>query len=430
MGTVWQARDPVLARDVAIKQIKVPCLLTDEEAGIARERTLREARAAARLNHPAVVTVYDVVEADGNLWIVMELVRARSLEQTLASDGPLPVKRAAEVGAMVLAALGCAHAAGIMHRDVKPSNVLLGQDGRAVLTDFGIASLEGDPGLTQAGMVMGTPGFCAPERIRGAPASPASDLWSLGATLFAAVEGHSPFPRRSTPMAILAAVVTEEAPPTRRAGSLGPVIEALLRRDPARRPGAVAAARMLDAASRPSPAFDPEGAPGQGGQAEDLSPAAGFPAGTGHRPGSAHGAGSGHGAGNRLGADSAHGAGNRVGAGSGHRAGNGPAAGTGHRAANGPAAESSSARPFPAGPALPGWSGPVGQGRHASSRPAPGRRRRVAAGDAGPRSRAVTRSSAGRLPGLGRFPWLPWSGGWPWQARPGPHDAGRARSAR
>src|SRR5256885_1218963 len=199
MGTVWRARDPVLARDVAIKEIKIPCLLTDEEAAVARKRTLREARAAARLNHPGVITVYDVIEAEGNPWIVMELVRARSLEQTLRASGPLPPRRAAEIGAMVLGALACAHAAGIMHRDVKPSNLLLSEDGRAVLTDFGIASLEGDPGLTQAGMAMGTPGYRAPERIRGAPASPAPHLRSLGAPLFAPVHGHSPVLGRTPP---------------------------------------------------------------------------------------------------------------------------------------------------------------------------------------------------------------------------------------
>lgn len=250
MGTVWRARDPVLARDVAVKEIQVPGLLTTREREVLQERTLREARAAARLNHPGVVTVYDVVEADGSPWIVMELVQARSLEQVLAEDGPLAAVQAAEVGLMVLGALACAHAAGIMHRDVKPSNVLISGDGRAVLTDFGIATLEGDPGLTQVGMVMGTPGFCAPERIRGEPATPASDLWSLGATLFAAVEGHGPFSGRSTPLAVLAAVANEKAPPARSAGPLAPLITALLSHDPAQRPDSATADRLLAAAIR------------------------------------------------------------------------------------------------------------------------------------------------------------------------------------
>ena len=183
-----------------------------EETRILYQRTLREARTAARLNHPAVVTVFDVVEADGSPWIVMELVQARSLDQVLTEDGPLRPKQAAELGARVLGALACAHAAGILHRDVKPSNVLLQPDGRTVLTDFGIATLEGDSGLTQAGMVMGTPGFTAPERIRGDAASPASDLWSLGATLYAAVEGRGPFDDRGNSIAILAAIANEEPP--------------------------------------------------------------------------------------------------------------------------------------------------------------------------------------------------------------------------
>ena len=219
-----------------------------EETRILYARTLREARTAARLNHPAVVTIFDVVEADGSPWIVMELVEARSLDQVLTEDGPLAPHRVADLGARVLGALACAHAAGILHRDVKPSNVLLGPDGRVVLTDFGIATLEGDSGLTQAGMVMGTPGFTAPERIRGDPASPASDLWSLGATLYAAVEGRGPFDDRGTSIAILAAIANGEAPRPRQAGPLRPVIEALLHRNPQARPDAAAVGRLLAAA--------------------------------------------------------------------------------------------------------------------------------------------------------------------------------------
>jgi hypothetical protein len=250
MGTVWRARDAVLARDVAVKEVRFRTTATTgsaraEDTRVLYERSLREARTAARLNHPAVVTVFDVIEADGCPWIVMELVEARSLEQVLAEDGPLPPQQAADLGSRLLSALDCAHQAGILHRDVKPSNVLLGQDGRAVLTDFGIATLEGEPGLTQAGMVMGTPGFTAPERVRGEPATPASDLWSLGATLFAAVEGRGPFDRRGTSMAILAAIANEEPPPTLRAGPLGPAIGALLHRDPRARPGAATVARLL-----------------------------------------------------------------------------------------------------------------------------------------------------------------------------------------
>ena len=253
MGTVWRARDTVLDRDVAVKEVRlrgpVPSgSVMTEEIRILHERTLREARTAARLNHPAVVTVFDVVEADGSPWIVMELVEAPSLDQVLTEDGPLRPHQVADLGTRVLGALACAHAAGILHRDVKPSNVLLGPGSRAVLTDFGIATLEGDSGLTQAGMVMGTPGFTAPERIRGDPASPASDLWSLGATLYAAVEGRGPFDDRGNSIAILAAIANSEAPRPRAAGPLRPVIEALLNRDPLARPDAAATGRLLAAA--------------------------------------------------------------------------------------------------------------------------------------------------------------------------------------
>jgi len=265
MGTVWRAQDSLLARDVAVKEVRLRGAASDtsapdtadpaaggpltEETRVLYERTLREARTAARLNHPAVITVFDVIEeADGSPWIVMELIQGRSLEQVVAADGPLLPYQAASLGARLLSALGSAHAAGILHRDVKPSNVLLGANGRAVLTDFGIATLEGDTGLTQAGMVMGTPGFTAPERVRGEPASPASDLWSLGATLFAAVEGHGPFDDRQAPLAILAAIANEDAPRPQLAGPLRPAIEALLGRDPRVRPNAAGAARLLASA--------------------------------------------------------------------------------------------------------------------------------------------------------------------------------------
>ncbi len=252
MGTVWRARDLMLIRDVAVKQVRLPGTMTAQERGILRERTLREARVSAKLSHPGVVTVHDVIEADGSPWIVMELVTARSLEQVIADDGALPPQHVAEMGGMLLGALASAHAAGVVHRDVKPANVLVTPDSRAVLTDFGIATLDGDPGLTQAGMVMGTPGFCAPERIRGEPASPASDLWSLGATLYAAVEGRGPFDSTGSPMAVLASIVHSDPPPTRSAGPLGTVISALLNKDPARRPDAACALRLLaDAATAP-----------------------------------------------------------------------------------------------------------------------------------------------------------------------------------
>ena len=249
MGTVWRARDQVLARDVAVKEVRLPDLMPARDRAILRERTLREARVSAKLSHPCVVTVHDVIEADGTPWIVMELVTARSLERVLAEDGPLPARRAAETGVMLLGALASAHAAGVVHRDVKPGNVLLTRDGRAVLTDFGIAAVDGDPALTQTGMVVGTPGFCAPERIRGAPASPASDLWSLGATLYAAVEGRGPFDGHGSPMAVLTSIVHSDPPPARSAGPLEAVIGALMSKDPAQRPDAARARQLLTGAA-------------------------------------------------------------------------------------------------------------------------------------------------------------------------------------
>jgi len=258
MGVVWRARDQLLDRDVAIKEVQIADTLTEEERATAFQRTLREAKTAARLNHPAVVTVYDVAEDGGRPWIVMQLVHAQSLDQVLATSGPLSPRRAADIARQLLSALSVAHAAGVMHRDVKPSNVLLGRDDRAVLTDFGIATFQDDPKLTQTGMVMGSPGFTAPERIRGEDASPASDLWSLGATIYAAVEGHGPFDKRGGAITTMSAIINEEAPEAPTAGALGPVIAALLRREPADRPDASAAARMItDVLPRL-----PDGAPG------------------------------------------------------------------------------------------------------------------------------------------------------------------------
>jgi serine/threonine protein kinase len=245
MGVVWRARDQLLDRDVAVKEVHMAETLTDEERANAYQRTLREAKTAARLNHPGVVTVYDVAEDEGRPWIVMQLVNAKSLDQVLADSGPLPPRQAAEMGRQLLSALTVAHGAGVMHRDVKPSNVLLSNDGRAVLTDFGIATFQGDPKLTQTGMVMGSPGFTAPERIRGEDASPASDLWSLGATIFAAVEGKGPYEQRGGAITTMSAIINEDAPEPARAGALGPVITALLRREPSQRPDTARAQQMI-----------------------------------------------------------------------------------------------------------------------------------------------------------------------------------------
>ncbi|MGV9243457.1 serine/threonine-protein kinase [Streptomyces sp. NPDC003710] len=234
MGTVWRAHDEVLHREVAVKEVRAPAGLPSAEVERMYTRLEREAWAAARVANRNVVTVYDVAHQDGRPWIVMELIRGIALSDLLDAEGPLSPQRAAHIGAEVLAALRAAHAAGVLHRDVKPGNVLLADDGRVVLTDFGIATVEGSSALTMTGEVIGSPEFLAPERALGRTPGPESDLWSLGVLLYAAVEGNSPF-RQNTPLSTLRAVVDEELPPPRRAGALAPVIEGLLRKDPAER---------------------------------------------------------------------------------------------------------------------------------------------------------------------------------------------------
>ncbi|MFD0890466.1 serine/threonine-protein kinase, partial [Streptosporangium algeriense] len=192
MGVVWEGHDILLDRPVAVKEVLLPPNLAPAEHERQLTRTSREARTAARLNHRNIVAVYDVAEQDGRPWIVMELVRARGLDEA----GVLPVRQVAEIGRQVLSALKAAHEAGILHRDVKPSNILLDAEGRAVLTDFGIATVEGDTSLTQTGMVTGSPSFLPPERATNGDVGPWSDLWALGATLYAALLGHGPFERR------------------------------------------------------------------------------------------------------------------------------------------------------------------------------------------------------------------------------------------
>ncbi|MEU8775957.1 serine/threonine-protein kinase [Streptomyces sp. NPDC048606] len=244
MGVVWRARDEVLGREVAVKEVRAPAGL--DAAGVERtyRRLEREAWAAARVSHRGVVTVYDVASEDGRPWIVMELVRGLSLAEVLEAEGPMDPRRAAHTGEQVLAALRSAHGSGVLHRDVKPANVLVANDGRVVLGDFGIAGLAGSSPLTMTGELLGSPEFMAPERALGRDPGPESDLWSLGVTLYAAVEGFSPF-RRDTPLATLRAVVEGELPPPRRAGALAPVLEGLLRKDPGARLDAAEASRML-----------------------------------------------------------------------------------------------------------------------------------------------------------------------------------------
>lgn len=261
MGLVWHARDEVLDRDVAVKEIVLPPELPEEERAVLRRRTLREARSAARLSDPNVVAVYDVVEEEGRPWIVMEFVKSRTLADVVRQDGPLPYRQVAKIGLQVLAALEAAHPAGVLHRDVKPSNVLLADDGRVVLTDFGIATLEGESTLTQSGTLVGSPAYIAPERVQARGAGPESDLWSLGATLYTAVEGRPPY-ERGNALTTLTAAVTEPPDPPKLAGPLWPALEGLLRKSPADRIDAATARQLLLQAATPiTPATMPRPAP-------------------------------------------------------------------------------------------------------------------------------------------------------------------------
>ncbi|PTM92539.1 serine/threonine protein kinase [Streptomyces sp. VMFN-G11Ma] len=256
MGTVWQAYDELVQRDVAVKQPRLPGDPEDEHHRRAAHRLYREARAAARVDHPAAVSIHDVVEEDGLPWIVMELIRGESLHELLRR-GPVDAVEAARIGLAVLGALRAAHSVGIVHRDVKPANVLLGAHGRVVLTDFGIAHVQGEESLTMSGEFVGSLEFVAPERMSGRGAGPASDLWSLGVLLYATVEGASPF-RRTTLESTLAAVIASDPPEPKQAGPLGPLIARLLAKDPEQRPGAEETAAVLEAVAEgwPVPTVD------------------------------------------------------------------------------------------------------------------------------------------------------------------------------
>ncbi|MFC9159813.1 serine/threonine-protein kinase [Streptomyces fungicidicus] len=251
MGTVWRAKDETVDREVAVKEPRVPEHLPERERANASERMRREARAAARLDHPAVVNVHDVAVVDGRPWIVMELVQGRSLGAVLQEEGTLSAREAARVGLEVLGALEAAHAAGILHRDVKPDNVLLGRYDRVVLTDFGIAQIEGETSLTDTGGFVGSPEYIAPERVLGQRPGPASDLWSLGVVLYAATEGVSPFRRSNTPATLQSVLNATPAAPASARGPLAEIITGLLQKDPARRPNAVQVRAALETAAHP-----------------------------------------------------------------------------------------------------------------------------------------------------------------------------------
>ncbi|MDL4815754.1 serine/threonine-protein kinase [Actinomadura opuntiae] len=244
-GTVWRGHDELLDRAVAIKELRLPEDLSQDDRVVFFRRTLREARAPAQLRTHSIVEVYDVVTEQGRPWIVMELIEAPNLEQLIERDGPLPPERVAHIGRRLLDALNTAHKAGIVHRDLKPSNVLLDGD-RVVLTDFGLAFSSGSASLTKTGHFMGSPAYVAPEVAAGEKATPRSDLWSLGATLYAALEGHPPFERENV-MATLSALANESTPAPQNAGALAPVITGLLEKNPTRR---LSHARAVDRLER------------------------------------------------------------------------------------------------------------------------------------------------------------------------------------
>ena len=261
MGVVWRAEDRVMGRQVAVKELHLSDGLSLDERHLFRERLLREARNAGRLNDPGIVTVYDVVTDGGVDHIVMELIEARTLADVVAMQGPLDERTAMSVAQQLLSALQVAHQAGVAHRDVKPANVMLAQGGRVKLTDFGIAQATDDTRLTGTGLLVGSPGYLSPEQLDGHDASPASDLWALGATLYYAVEGRGPFARDTT-AATISAVLQAEIPPTRARGPLGAVIAGLLQRNPQLRlTGPQAAAILGSSATATMAAGHPGGPP-------------------------------------------------------------------------------------------------------------------------------------------------------------------------
>ncbi|GII02453.1 serine/threonine-protein kinase [Planobispora takensis] len=277
MGVVWRAHDELLDRTVAVKEVRYRGVDDASRADLNR-RTIREARTAGRLDHPSVIIVHDVVEEDGRPWIVMQMVRSRSLGEVVRQRGPLPPERVAAIGLSLLGALRAAHAAGVLHRDVKPENVLLADDGRVVLTDFGIASMTQEPRITRTGGMVGTPAFLPPERLHGLPATPESDLWSLGATLYAALEGRPPF-ERATPAATMMAVLRGEPSPMTHIGPLATAILGLMSTDPSARMSTGEAEALFVRAAGPAipddlpPPAGPAPAPPHPHPAPPLAPA-------------------------------------------------------------------------------------------------------------------------------------------------------------
>jgi len=247
MGIVWQAHDERLHRTVAVKQLLLQPGLSQAQAEEARRRCMREGRIAARLSHPNAITVYDVAEHDGDPWLIMEYLPSKSLATVLSEQGTLPPSEAARIGAQVASALVAAHAAGIVHRDIKPANVLLGDDGTVKITDFGISRATGDVTVTATGMLAGTPAYLAPEVAKGEDPKPAADVFSLGSTLYTAIEGHSPFGLSENTLALLYAVAAGKITPPRQAGPLTALLMQLLRVEPSERPSLATARDNLNA---------------------------------------------------------------------------------------------------------------------------------------------------------------------------------------
>ncbi|GAA2633466.1 serine/threonine-protein kinase [Streptomyces axinellae] len=373
MGTVWAGEDEILGRRVAVKELRFPSSVDEEEKQRLITRTLREAKAIARIRSGSAITVFDVVNEDSRPWIVMELVEGRSLADKIKEDGPLDSQRAAEVGLAILDVLRAAHREGILHRDVKPSNVLLEDvTGRVVLTDFGIAKVEGDPSVTSTGMLVGAPSYISPERARGKPPGPPADLWSLGGLLFAAVEGRPPYDKGSA-ISTLTAVMTEPVPVARNAGELSEVIAGLLVKDPEKRLDVDGARVLLEPVAFGVPGGPKSSGPDGGSANTRTSVLPAVPApppGAGPGPGAAQGgAGSGHGrrkrrtegtsSGERLrgalksvrNAASAAGAGAAAsGAGTGSGAGSGSEAGPGSRPGGAAGSGAGATTPASAGP--------------------------------------------------------------------------------
>lgn len=244
VGTVWRALDLVIDREVAVKELRLSPDLTGSERESLLRRTTREARVAGRLTHPNLATVLDVVDEDERPWIIMELVEASTLEELIQVGGPLPYQRVAEVGLQLIDALKLAHGEGIVHRDVKPENVMVSHTGRVVLTDFGLAAWNGESALSSSGRILGSPAYIPPERAKAGPVGPESDLWSLGATLYAAVEGYPPYDRKGY-IKILRQEQLDEPKEAANAGPLAPVLAGLLKVQPGERLTTENATKML-----------------------------------------------------------------------------------------------------------------------------------------------------------------------------------------